>query len=280
LKTNEATEEPLASDEPTSDDSDEDEPTSDDSDEDEDSDEDVKDEAPMEPQRRTEFDEEFIADLDAPPIEAYPPVVEALVFASDDPLKPKEIVKAIKGIDGDDTELKPEEIDAMIDRLNERYGEAGVAFRIRKVAGGYTYGTRPEYAKYLGYLASEKTRKRLSPAALETLAIVAYKQPITKPEIEAIRGVNIDYIIGTLLEKGLVSIAGRSESVGRPLLYETTEEFLKFFGLGDVADLPKPREIDEIMNDEDFVEQKRKLMMSQIEETIEKELADAEDDED
>jgi len=131
------------------------------------------------------------------------------------------------------------------------------------------FSTRYENAKYIGYLSSEKSKKRLSQAALETLAIIAYKQPITKPEIEQIRGVNCDYIINTLLEKNLIAISGRSESVGRPLLYSTTKEFLRYFGLNDLSELPKPREIEEIMQDEKFQEQKRKILMNVIEELIE-----------
>ncbi|RKY90445.1 MAG: SMC-Scp complex subunit ScpB, partial [Ignavibacteriae bacterium] len=137
---------------------------------------------------------------------------------------------------------------------------------------GYLYATSEEYAKYVGYLSSEKTRRRLSPAALETLSIVAYKQPITKPELETIRGVNSDHIISSLLEKNLITIKGRSESIGRPLLYATTEEFLKYFGLNTLSDLPKPRELEEIMNDEDFIEQKRKILMNALEEEADKEI--------
>jgi segregation and condensation protein B len=113
----------------------------------------------------------------------------------------------------------------------------------------------------VGYLSSEKSKRRLSQAALETLSIIAYKQPLTKPELESIRGVNSDYILNTLLEKNLITISGRAETVGRPLLYSTTSEFLKYFGLNKLSDLPKPREMEEIMNDEDFIEQKRKIMI-------------------
>ncbi|MEJ2614592.1 MAG: SMC-Scp complex subunit ScpB [Ignavibacteriaceae bacterium] len=123
----------------------------------------------------------------------------------------------------------------------------------------------------LRIVSSEKSKRRLSQAALETLAIIAYKQPITKPEIESIRGVNSDYMLNTLLEKDLITISGRAETIGRPLLYVTTNEFLKYFGLNNINDLPKPREIDEIMQDEDFIEQKRKIMMNLIEETIQNE---------
>lgn len=199
-------------------------------------------------------------------------VIEALIFASDEPLTPNEIINAIKGIDGVDTEITEEEIENVVNELNKKYDENGNAFTILKIAHGYSFATKPNHAKYVGYLSSEKSKRRLSNAALETLAIIAYKQPITKPELEMIRGVNSDYTLNTLLEKNLVTISGRADTVGRPLLYVTTNEFLKYFGLHSINDLPKPREIEEIMNDEDFLEQKRKIMMGNIEEEAEKQF--------
>jgi segregation and condensation protein B len=201
----------------------------------------------------------------------YNSVIEALIFSSDEPITPSEIIKAIKGIDGEDTQINNDEVDTCVDELNQNYETTNSFFKIAKVAGGFLFSTRPEYAKYLGYLSSEKSKRRLSQAALETLAIIAYKQPITKPELESIRGVNSDYILNTLLEKNLITITGRSESVGRPLLYGTTNEFLLYFGLNRLSDLPKPREVDDILKDEDFLEQKRKIMMNAIEETLQEE---------
>jgi segregation and condensation protein B len=202
----------------------------------------------------------------------YNSVIEALIFASDDPITPAEIITAIKALDGADTEITDEDIEQTIDELNAKYEENGNAFTILKIAHGFVHATKPEHAKYVGYLSTEKTKRRLSQAALETLAIIAYKQPLTKPELESIRGVNSDYTLNTLLEKNLITIQGRAETVGRPLLYVTTDEFLKYFGLRAVTDLPKPREIEEIMKDEDFLEQKRRIMMSGIEEKAEEEL--------
>lgn len=207
----------------------------------------------------------------------YHSIIEALIFSSDDPLKSADIVKAIKGIDGEEIEIQSSEIEELVDNLNNSYDEKKLPFRIVKVAGGFLFATRQEYAKYIGYLSSEKSKRRLSQAALETLAIIAYKQPITKPELEKIRGVNSDYILNTLLEKKLITISGRSESVGRPLLYSTTDEFLMYFGLNKISDLPKPREIEEIMNDEDFLEQKRKILMNEIEENLEESLTEGND---
>lgn len=203
---------------------------------------------------------------------AYNSVIEALIFASDEPISVKEIIRAIQEIDGEETEITPDNVEATVDELNEYFLQEDKSFAIIRVANGFAFATKPEYAKYVGYLSSEKSKRRLSQAALETLAIIAYKQPITKPEIEAIRGVNSDYMINTLLEKNLVTIKGRAETPGRPLLYATTDEFLKYFGLYKLADLPKPREIEEIMKDEDFIEQKRKIMMNDIEEDLENEV--------
>lgn len=199
----------------------------------------------------------------------YLPIIEALIFSAEEPLTTSEIAKAIKEIDGED--IKDEEIELAVDSLNEKYKIQEISINILRVSNGFLFATKPEYAKYVGYLSSEKSSRRLSQAALETLAIIAYKQPITKPEIEAIRGVNSDYMINTLLEKNLITIKGRAETIGRPLLYVTTDTFLIYFGLNKLSDLPKPREIEEIMQDADFQEQKRKLLMNQIEEIAENE---------
>lgn len=206
-------------------------------------------------------------------------VIEALIFASDEPISINEIIRAIKEIDGEETEVTPANVETVVESLNEIYIQEDKAFRILPVANGYIFATKPEYSKYVGFLSSEKSKRRLSQAALESLAIIAYKQPITKPEIESIRGVNSDYIINTLLEKNLITIQGRQETVGRPLLYGTTDEFLKYFGLHKISDLPKPREIEEIMHDEDFIEQKRKIMMNEIEEELEEGVNMEEDNE-
>jgi segregation and condensation protein B len=210
---------------------------------------------------------------------SYISVIEALIFASDDSLSADEIIRAIKEIDGEDIQITKEEIEDTVDLLNNKYNENENSFRILRIANGFMYATSEEYAKFVGYLSSERAKRRLSQAALETLSIIAYKQPVTKPELESIRGVNSDYILTTLLEKNLITIKGRAESVGRPLLYGTTDEFLKYFGLNDLSDLPKPRELEEIMQDEDFLEQKRKIMMTDLEEKLEESTRGSIDDE-
>ena len=210
---------------------------------------------------------------------SYISVIEALIFASDDSLSSDEIIKVIKEIDGDDVQITKEIIENTVDLLNNKYKENESSFRIMRIANGYLYATSEEFAKFVGYLSSERAKRRLSQAALESLSIIAYKQPITKPALESIRGVNSDYILSTLLEKNLITIKGRAESVGRPLLYGTTDEFLKYFGLNDLSDLPKPRELEEIMQDEDFLEQKRKIMMTDLEEKLEESTKEKLDDE-
>lgn len=201
----------------------------------------------------------------------YKSVVEAIIFSSDEPIPEAEIIKAIKAIDGEETEIADDDVRKVIEELNSFYVQNNLAINIVQVAKGFIHATKPEYAKYVGYLSSEKSKRRLSQVALETLSIIAYKQPITKPELESIRGVNSDYMLTALLEKQLITITGRAESIGRPLLYQTTNEFLKYFGLKDLGDLPKPREIEDIMQDEDFIEQKKRIMMNLMEENLEKE---------
>jgi len=202
----------------------------------------------------------------------YKSIIEALIFSSDEPIPAQEIIRAIKEIDGDDALINQNNVEETVNQLNEEYSSDEKSFSIVRVANGFAFATKTEYAKYVGFLASVKSSRRLSQAALETLSIVAYKQPITKPELEAIRGVNSDYMLTTLLEKKLITIKGRAETVGRPLLYVTTDEFLKYFGIYKISDLPKPREVEEIMRDADFLEQKHQIMLNQMDEVIENEI--------
>jgi len=210
----------------------------------------------------------------------YKSIIEALIFSSDEPITENEIIRAIKGIDGEEIEINSSDINSAVDELNNKYETSESSYKIKKIANGFIFATTEINAKYVGFLSSEKSKRRLSQAALETLAIIAYKQPMTKPELEQIRGVNSDYILNTLLEKNLITITGRAETIGRPLLYITTTEFLKYFGLFNLSDLPKPREIEEIMKDEDFIEQKNKIMMNLVEETLEQELESSEENND
>jgi segregation and condensation protein B len=188
-------------------------------------------------------------------------IIEALLFATDEPLSVKQIID-IFGILEEGEE--PPHVDAgtvlgSIEALNREYAQTGRAIRAVKVAGGYQFATNPEFGVWLGKMVKEKSKRKLSVSALESLAVIAYKQPVTKPEIEAIRGVNADYVMHTLLERNLVTIVGRAATPGRPLLYGTTREFLKHFGINDLSELPKPREIDELMAEAEFEVEKRML---------------------
>jgi len=203
-------------------------------------------------------------------------IIEALIFASDEPLTMRQIAEILRAGDNGEVSIRVKEDDllAAIRELNATYVAAGRPFRIIQVAGGFQFATMPEYSGWLGRMVKEKTRRKLTQATIETLSVIAYKQPVTKPEIEAIRGVNADYGIQKLMERGLVTIVGRAASAGRPLLYGTTGDFLKHFGLNDLSELPKPREIEEILADSGF-ELERELMkrMGKSEEEIEKTLA-------
>ncbi len=179
-------------------------------------------------------------------------IIEALIFGSDEPLTPRQIIDILWHSDNSGPRLRVKEDDVLglIRDLNAEYVQAGRSYRIIQVAGGYQYATMPEFAEWLGRMVKEKARRKLTQATIETLSVIAYKQPVTKPEIESIRGVNADYAIQKLLERGLITIVGRAASAGRPLLYGTTQDFLKHFGINDLSELPKPREIEEIMADQ------------------------------
>lgn len=202
-------------------------------------------------------------------------IIEALMFASDEPLSISQIIDILKTSEdsGPKIRLKDDEVLAIIRELNGEYVKSGRSFRIIQVAGGFQFATMPDFAIWLGRLVKEKAKRKLTQAVIETLSVIAYKQPITKPEMEAIRGVNADYAIQKLLERGLVTIVGRAATAGRPLLYGTTADFLKHFGLNDLSELPKPREIEEIMADQGFEMEKELLKrMGKTEEEIEEQL--------
>jgi len=188
-------------------------------------------------------------------------LIEALIFAADEPLSVRQI-KAIyeqQTPEGRERPLEQAQIQQIVQELNAEYQKLDKAYRIVAIAGGFQFATIKEYAEWIGRLYKEQSRRKLSQSSLESLAIIAYKQPISKPEIESIRGVNCDYVLRTLLEKELVTITGRAETVGRPLLYGTTRDFLRHFGLNEVTDLPRPREIEEILGESQFETERRML---------------------
>ncbi len=175
-------------------------------------------------------------------------IIEAIIFASDEPLNAGTI-KSVLDAAHTFGRINQDMITSRINALNDKYDSDGNGFHIIEIAEGYQFATRKELAQWVSYLFKEKARRKLSNSALETLAIIAYKQPITKPEVESIRGVNVDYVLHNLLEKEIVTVIGRAETVGRPLLYGTTQRFLKLFALKNLEDLPKLREIAEIIKE-------------------------------
>jgi len=167
--------------------------------------------------------------------------VEALVLASPEPIPGRKITQVLE-------EATSAQVNQAISELNEKYSEAGSSFRIRELAGGYQFYILPEYVGFVDELFTRRRKMRLTRAALETVAIIAYRQPVTKAEIEHIRGVASDGVIHNLMEKGMITIKGRANTVGRPLQYGTTNEFLKFFGLKSIDELPKMSEIEELIS--------------------------------
>src|SRR5713101_8714702 len=176
--------------------------------------------------------------------------IEALLFSAQKPLSIREIATAIKGAGAED-ELQPNEfarvsqaeVATALQQLKVEYIEQERAFQLNEKAEGWQLATDPRYAQWVRQLFPVPKPARLSAPALETLAIIAYRQPITRADVEAVRGVNIDGVLQTLMERGLVKIAGRAEIPGRPLLYETTEFFLDHFGLRNLDELPNVEEL-------------------------------------
>lgn len=172
--------------------------------------------------------------------------IEALIFASQQALSIKEITDAIKVTF--EYKISKEDLEKNIELITAKYQQDAFAMQLMPIAGGYMFMSKPQYHKIIGDYLRQNERKKLSKAALETLAIIAYKQPITKSEMEAIRGVGCDYTVQKLLEKELVEITGRHEGPGRPLLYGTTVKFLNHFGIKDTTELPKLKEFETVDN--------------------------------
>ncbi|GAB4338408.1 MAG: SMC-Scp complex subunit ScpB [Flammeovirgaceae bacterium] len=162
--------------------------------------------------------------------------VEALIFCSPNPIKIAEIQNCLSEMF--DAEIADDAIQKAIQHLEERYSSEDFSFEIVKVAEGYQFLTKPAYQSSIGILLKQQSKKRLSRSALETLAIIAYKQPISKPALEQIRGVNCDYATKKLLEKELIEIKGKSDAAGRPVLYGTTVKFLEHFGINSLKEMP------------------------------------------
>ena len=183
-------------------------------------------------------------------------IVEAILFASQKPVSAKELASIFKGAADaakEDPEIagfgkpKPEQFVEAIQQLEIEYAESGRAFEVRESAAGWQLVTRADFSPWLRQIFPENRAARLSAPALETLAIIAYRQPITRANIEAVRGVAVDGVMQTILDRGLIRIAGRADIPGRPLLYETTQFFMEHFGLKDLDDLPNAGELRRIV---------------------------------
>ena len=158
--------------------------------------------------------------------------VEALLFASEKPLSPEELQEAYE------SEVTAKQIKEQIDELRKEYEAGRRGFRIYEIAGGFQLASAIDFAEVLKRFYHAREKKKMSPASLETLSVIAYRQPATRAEVEAVRGVNVDAAVKGLMEKGLIRIVGRKEVPGRPILYGTTREFLERFGLRSLEDLP------------------------------------------
>lgn len=166
--------------------------------------------------------------------------IQALVFCSPKPITEGEIQDCLKEMF--DADVPENDIVAGLNTIEEKFKSDDFAMELVKSGGGYQFLTKPAYQASIGILLKQQSKKRLSNSALETLSIIAYKQPITKSEAEQIRGVSCDYSIQKLLEKELVEIKGKSEGVGRPILYGTSQKFMDYFGINNLKELPTPKD--------------------------------------
>lgn len=173
------------------------------------------------------------------------PHIEALIFASDKPLTTLEITELVNNAFGFmEDKISLDQVEAAIEGITEKYASEFYPFEMKQSGGGWQFLTKKEFHKTIAQINGDKFLKRLSAASLETLAIIAYKQPVTKGEIEAIRGVSSDYAVQKLLEKELIIITGRNEKLpGHPLVYATSKNFMDYFGINSADDLPKIREV-------------------------------------
>ena len=141
-----------------------------------------------------------------------------------------------------DADIPDKDIDQSINAITAKYKDESFSFQVEHIGGGYQFLSKPSYQSSIGILLKQQSKKRLSNSALETLSIIAYKQPVTKSQIEQIRGVNCDYTTQKLLEKELIEILGKADSIGRPLLYGTSAKLMEYFGINDRSDLPTPKD--------------------------------------
>lgn len=172
--------------------------------------------------------------------------IEALVFCSPSPIKLSELKSCLTEMFN--AEVPEEDIVGAVQRLIDKYQHEDFSFQLNKSAGGYQFLSKPAYQASIGIMLKQQSKKRLSTSAMETLSIIAYKQPVSKTEVETIRGVNCDYAIQKLLEKGLIEIQGKGATVGRPLIYGTSEKFMEYFGVSELSELPTPKDFSQEVN--------------------------------
>lgn len=166
--------------------------------------------------------------------------IEALIFASEQSIRTEEIIYCLQSAFSQD--FSEEEINKHLQNITDKYHSEQFAIEVVKVNNGYQFLTKKNYHQVISLLQAQRSKKKLSQAALETLAIIAYKQPVTKPDIEQIRGVNCDYSIQKLLEKELIAIVGKSEALGKPILYGTSALFMDYFGINSINELPQMKD--------------------------------------
>ena len=172
--------------------------------------------------------------------------IEALIFCSPTATKIVDLKACLSEMFNADV---PEvDIEGAIQRIEAKFAAEEFSFQLNKAAGGYQFLTKPAYQTSIGIMLKQQSKKRLSTSAMETLSIIAYKQPLSKTEVENIRGVNCDYAIQKLLDKGLIEILGKAETIGRPILYGTSVKFMEYFGINDIVELPTPKDFTNEVN--------------------------------
>ena len=191
--------------------------------------------------------EHLMSNPDVAPEENIKSILEAILFAASEPISVKQFQHAMPGINA-------REIRKVLSELREEYQQMNRSFHMVEIANGYQICTRPEFSEWIRKFYIQQVRVTLSPSALETLAIVAYKQPVTRSDVSAIRGVNSDSVINALVEKNLVCVSGRKEGAGRSLLFSTTDTFLQQFGLKNPSELPSLEEIEQLLSTSNSME--------------------------
>lgn len=191
--------------------------------------------------------EHLMSNPDVAPEENIKSILEAILFAASEPISVKQFQHAMPGINA-------REIRKVLSELRDEYQQMNRSFHLVEIANGYQICTRPEFSEWIRKFYIQQVRVTLSPSALETLAIVAYKQPVTRSDVSAIRGVNSDSVINALVEKNLVCVSGRKEGAGRSLLFSTTDTFLQQFGLKNPSELPSLEEIEQLLSTSNSME--------------------------